>query len=73
MSGCVRDSVSRKNAVWYGHLAISGDQAPHPIGRGVTLEMVINARQSPSRAALKKNSFNVLTTVRDSFSLYYYN
>ena len=44
-----------------------------PIGRVVTLEMAINAHQTPSQAAWKKNPSNVLTTVRDSYSLYYHN
>ena len=44
-----------------------------PIGRGVTLEMVINAHQTPSRAAPKKIPSKGLTTVRENDSLYYYN
>jgi hypothetical protein len=41
-----------------------------PIGRGVTLEMVINAHQTPSRAAPKKIPSKGLTTVKDIHSLY---
>jgi hypothetical protein len=40
-----------------------------PIGRGVTLEMVINAHQMPSRAAPKKIPSKGLTTVREIDSL----
>jgi hypothetical protein len=44
-----------------------------PIGRGVNLEMVINARQTQSRAAPKRIPSKGLTTVREFHSLYYYN
>jgi hypothetical protein len=40
------------------------------IGRGVTLEMVITAHQTPSRATPKKNPTKGLTTVREIDSLY---
>jgi hypothetical protein len=44
-----------------------------PIGRGVTLQMAINAHQTPSRAAPKKIPSKGLTTVRENDNLYYYN
>ena len=63
----------RKNVVWRGLLAISGDHAPRSNRAGVTLEMVINAHQTPSPAAPKKIPSKGLTTVREDDSLYQHN